>query len=367
MALYGFKQGSRTDQAAISSLLSQADELQTTELQTLSQYSIKQVDLAPNSLGADLPRQWALTMRTSLTGFNDEHQQAIYFADDQRPLGDGYLTYQVTPELMQTMIQGGMYDNPRQYLDDLREQLVGKTFFRPSKISLTRVSVSDRHWNIAAGDQREHLDQSEKYLIGRDLEAYADVDVNKQRQWKSDLPQLLSKTGTALAEQAQLRQATPASAEMSAPSSALPALSALTVDNEVAYSTTAPSASSVTPVEPQSSQASQSVTSQRVKQQSRAASLNTAVTQRQVPAPAPVASTPTPGSTLSMDELMAALSAASQNAPTTRPAKSHAYVDDFATAKQSMQSQKQRDTQRRSVATSLTQTPTSARDTGLEL
>ena len=362
MALYGFKQGSRTDQAAISSLLSQADELQTTELQTLSQYSIKQVDLAPSSLGADLPRQWALTMRTSLTGFNDEHQQAIYFADDQRPLGDGYLTYQVTPELMQTMIQGGMYDNPRQYLDDLREQLVGKTFFRPSKISLTRVSVSDRHWNIAAGDQREHVDQSEKYLIGRDLEAYADVDVNKQRQWKSDLPQLLSKTGTALAEQAQLRQATPASAEPSMTSSALPALSALTVDNEVAYSTTAPS---VAPVEPQSSQVSQSATSQRVKQQSRAASLNTAVTQQQAPAPASVA--PTPGSTLSMDELMAALSAASQNAPTTRPAKSHAYVDDFATAKQAMQSQKQRETQRRSVATSLTQTPASASDTGLEL
>lgn len=364
MALYGFKQGSRTDQAAISSLMSQADELQTTELQTLSQYKIKQVDLAPSSLGADLPRQWALTMRTSLTGFNDEHQQAIYFADDQRPLGDGYLTYQVTPELMQTMIQGGMYDNPRQYLDDLREQLVGKTFFRPSKISLTRVSVSDRHWNIAAGDQREHVDQSEKYLIGRDLEAYADVDVNKQRQWKSDLPQLLSKTGTALAEQAQLRQATPASAEPSMTSSALPALSALTVDNEVAYSTTAPS---VAPVASQSSQVSQSATSQRVKQQSRAASLNTAVTQQQAPAPAPVAPTPTPGSTLSMDELMAALSAASQNAPTTRPAKSHAYVDDFATAKQSMQSQKQRDTQRRSVATSLTQAPTSASDTGLEL
>lgn len=366
MALYGFKQGSRTDQAAISSLLSQADELQTTELQTLSQYSIKQVDLAPSSLGADLPRQWALTMRTSLTGFNDEHQQAIYFADDQRPLGDGYLTYQVTPELMQTMIQGGMYDNPRQYLDDLREQLVGKTFFRPSKISLTRVSVSDRHWNIAAGDQREHLDQSEKYLIGRDLEAYADVDVNKQRQWKSDLPQLLSKTGMALAEQAQLRQATPASAEPSMTSSALPALSALTVDNEVSYATTAPSAPSVTPVESQSSQASQSATSQRVKQQSRAASLNTAVVQQQAPASA-TAPTPTPGSTLSMDELMAALSAASQNAPTTRPAKSHAYVDDFATAKQAMQSQKQRDTQRRSVATSLTQTPTSVRDTGLEL
>lgn len=361
MALYGFKQGSRTDQAAISSLMSQADELQTTELQTLSQYAIKQVDLAPSSLGADLPRQWALTMRTSLLGFNDEHQQAIYFADDQRPLGDGYLTYQVTPELMQTMIQGGMYDNPRQYLDDLREQLVGKTFYRPSKVSLTRVSVSDRHWNIAAGDQREHLDQSEQYLIGRDLEAYADVDVNKQAQWQSDLPQLLTKTGMTLAEQAQLRQATPASAETTMTSSALPALSALTVDNEVAYSTTAPS---VAPVAPQSSQASQSATSQRVKQQSRAASLNTAVTQQQAPAPAPAA--PTPGSTLSMDELMAALSAASQNAPTTRPAKSHAYVDDFATAKQSMQSQKQRDAQRRSVATSLTQTPTSASDAGLE-
>ena len=198
-AVYGFKSNNAGDATAITNALLQADTIDEKSYDTLAQYTIKDVELKPASLSFGLPRQWMLTLNTSLIGMNKPDGQAVYFDEQNKDstVGDGYVTYELGLPEFQKMLDGGLYVNPLAYSNKLKESLRGQQFFRQTRANLTTVRVLDSHLDIAVGDLREQEDTGHEYLIGKDVQAYETFTPEQSKQ--SNLDQVLGKSFNDLA------------------------------------------------------------------------------------------------------------------------------------------------------------------------
>lgn len=230
MPKYGFKNSNKHDQLAISNVLSQADRVEQDSYPTLAQYEIKDVDLKPLTVSFNKPRQWALTVNTNLRGFNDKKGQAIYFNDEKAQVGDGYAAYPLKAEQLASMLKGGLYEAPTQYMQTLKDKLVGQQFYRQSRANLMTAHVYDSHLDVHVGDFKPQHTSDREYLIGRDLQAYTDFP--KQLSKQTNFEQILGKSLDQL-EKSPVKAPEIKSKQRKAPLSKTPSLQDVTVDTEV--------------------------------------------------------------------------------------------------------------------------------------
>lgn len=193
MPIYGFKADDPDSQVAIGSLLSRADSVETLNFDTLAQYVISNIELKPTSLSYDKPKQWGLVVNTTFDGLNDDSNQAIYFDNKYKDIGDGYLTYTLSAEEFSDMILGGLYDNPKAYIAKLKDELIGKKFYRATNVNLLKVIVLDDSLNISVGDLSAKDRTGEIYYVGQDLQSYDTLTKESQSDFSSQLNTLFAK------------------------------------------------------------------------------------------------------------------------------------------------------------------------------
>ena len=175
MARYGFKTNNADDRLAITNLMLQQGSIQHHQYQTLAQYQIKDVQLKPTNLGLGRPRRWTLAFNTNMVGMNMPTGEALWFAKEDRPVGDGYSTMDLNVDQFSQMLKGGLYVNPTKYLKNLKKKLNDKTFYRPTQANLMTIDVPGDALSISAGDFTGTVSQTHRYLVGSDLHAYDDV------------------------------------------------------------------------------------------------------------------------------------------------------------------------------------------------
>lgn len=198
-ANYGFKGTNTNDVLAITNVLAQADEVTSDDFSTLAQYQIKDVELKPESLSLGLPRQWMLTLNTALLGFNQKNGQAVYFNNEDSPVGDGYLTFALGVKDFVQMVKGGLYVDPMAYLAKVKELLTEKEFYRQTRVNLITARVLDSQLEIAVGNHHTKSITGHDYLIGKDLQAYETFTPDREVAKRSNLGQILSSGFAALA------------------------------------------------------------------------------------------------------------------------------------------------------------------------
>lgn len=316
MPVYGFKANNRDDQLAITNLLLQSDNVQTRDYSTLAQYEIKDVQLKPRDVRPNQPRRWSLAVNTNLLGFNDPQGNALWFNDEKRPIGDGYVTYDIPAKAFAQMIQAGLYLNPDEYMRKLASQMEKENFYRRTRVSLMQFVLPDDHLQIAVGDVRMKQQTGRIYYVGRDLQNYC----NLTPQVDSDFMQVLQ-TGldhmTKHPVEVTVEQTRAAQQEAQAQQQQVnvPDLPEVNISSEVDLSSTATLQSQVSVAEPSS--ASQLVESQ-----------------------APVesdlleSSEVEPATSMNFNDLLKQLNQQrqQQSAQQAGPRVHHAYVDDFADA-----------------------------------
>jgi hypothetical protein len=198
-ANYGFKGTNTNDALAITNVLAQADEVTSDDFSTLAQYQIKDVELKPATLSLGLPRQWMLTLNTNLLGFNQKNGKAIYFNNEESPVGDGYLTFALGVKDFLQMVKGGLYVDPATYLAKVKELLTEKEFYRQTRVNLTTARVLDSQLEIAVGNHHAKAVTGHDYFIGKDLQAYETFTPEREVSKRSNLEQVLSSGFKALA------------------------------------------------------------------------------------------------------------------------------------------------------------------------
>ena len=109
MPRYGFKANNAADRQAITNLMLQQGQITHHQYDTLAQYQIKDVQLKPTNLGLGRPRRWTLTFNTNLVGMNMPDGEALWFAKENREVGDGYSTLDLNVDQFTQMLKGGLY------------------------------------------------------------------------------------------------------------------------------------------------------------------------------------------------------------------------------------------------------------------
>lgn len=193
MAIYGFKANDSESQVAIGALLARADSVENSSFDTLAQYVVSNVELKPTSLSFDKPKQWGLVVNTTFDGLNDESNQAIYFNTNYKDVGDGYLVYTLSAEEFSDMILGGLYNNPEGFISKLKDELIGKKFYRSTSVNLLKVVVLDDSLSISAGDLSAKETAGQVYYVGQDLRSYDVLTKDANSDFVSQLQSLLSK------------------------------------------------------------------------------------------------------------------------------------------------------------------------------
>lgn len=197
MPRYGFKANNAADRQAITNLMLQQGQITHYQYDTLAQYQIKDVQLKPTNLGLGRPRRWTLTFNTNLVGMNMPDGEALWFAKENREVGDGYSTLDLNVDQFTQMLKGGLYVNPAEYMKKLKKQLNTKTFYRPTKANLMTIDVPGDALNISAGDFSGKISATHRYLVGADLQGYSNVEPDQ----KTDLIQLVNSKVNDLSKQ----------------------------------------------------------------------------------------------------------------------------------------------------------------------
>ena len=197
MPRYGFKANNAADRQAITNLMLQQGQITHHQYDTLAQYQIKDVQLKPTNLGLGRPRRWTLTFNTNLVGMNMPDGEALWFAKENREVGDGYSTLDLNVDQFTQMLKGGLYVNPAEYMKKLKKQLNTKTFYRPTKANLMTIDVPGDALNISAGDFSGKISATHRYLVGADLQGYSNVEPDQ----KTDLIQLVNSKVNDLSKQ----------------------------------------------------------------------------------------------------------------------------------------------------------------------
>lgn len=207
-ANYGFKGTNTNDALAITNALAQADSVTSESFSTLAQYQIKDVQLKPATISMGLPRQWMLTLNTNLLGFNQQNGQAVYFNNEQSPVGDGYLTFSLGVDHILNMVKGGLYVDPVAYVAKVKQLLLDKEFYRQTRVTLTRARVLDSHLDIAVGNHHIETVTGHDYLIGKDLQAYETFTPDRDLNRHSNLDKVLTSSFEALSKDPILNKQT---------------------------------------------------------------------------------------------------------------------------------------------------------------
>lgn len=197
MPRYGFKANNAEDRQAITNLMLQQGQILHRQYDTLAQYEIKDVQLKPTNLGLGRPRRWTLTFNTNLVGMNMPDGEALWFAKEDREVGDGYSTLDLNVDQFTKMLKGGLYVDPSRYMKKLKKQLNSQTFYRPTKANLMTIDVPGDVLNISAGDFSGKMSATHRYLVGADLQGYSNVDSTQ----KTNLIQLVNSKVDDLSKQ----------------------------------------------------------------------------------------------------------------------------------------------------------------------
>lgn len=313
MPLYGFKVNNQKDQLAITNLLMQSNNIQTKDYTAYAQYQITDVALKPRDVRPSQPRRWSLGVNTSLLGFNDPNGQALWFdTDSDNALGDGYITYDLPANEFANMIKAGLYVNPEEYVEKLKQDLKKQTFYRQSKVHLMQFILPDNHLQIAVGDLRMKQDTGRIYYVGRDLQNYCQLDSSVQ----SDFQNVLNKSLDKLSKNpisVSLEETRAKSQEVQQQVD-VPDLPTVSINSEIDLSSTA---------NPEVSEVGSSVVDSVVDSNMQAVDSNLVES-----------STPSSASVLNFNDLMRQLNLQRASAEHIRGAQrqTHAYVDDFADA-----------------------------------
>lgn len=168
-SLFGYKESNSNDALAIAQIMSKAQHIEQKNYTTTAQYRIQRLQLNPSGYELGFPCQLKMVMNTSLLGFGSPQNQPITFnADTKDDYGDGYITLPIDNATLKIMIDGGLYQNPHDYVQMLSNQIIGKNFTRSSMVSLTTAVVPETTNQITLGKKRNGSAPTE-YMIGRDI------------------------------------------------------------------------------------------------------------------------------------------------------------------------------------------------------
>ena len=228
--------------------------------------------------------------------------------DADNVLGDGYITYDLPANEFANMIKAGLYVNPEEYVEKLKQYLKKQTFYRQSKVHLMQFILPDNHLQIAVGDLRMKQDTGRIYYVGRDLQKYCQLDSSVQ----SDFQNVLNKSLDKLAKNpiSVSLEETRAKSQEAQQQVDVPDLPTVSINSEIDLSSTA---------NPEVSEVGSSVVDSSVQ------SVDSNLVESAAPSSASV---------LNFNDLMRQLNLQRASAEHIRGAQrqTHAYVDDFADA-----------------------------------
>ena len=171
MAIFGYNGSDPKLQAVIIQLRSRASKAETTQLRTLAQYEITNVQITPVTYDVRHVNHLQLVLTGRLVGMNNPENRAVMMNSAQ----EIHDTLPIDKDTYSLMVKGGLYDNPIGYERSLAQKLVSRQYYRSTQASFESLLIKDRTNLISIGDFAPNQAHYTRIFIGHDLALSRDL------------------------------------------------------------------------------------------------------------------------------------------------------------------------------------------------